>query len=232
MAGWLNDNDEDIIDSRYFSANFTKSRYNDDNFNQNTKMENKKHINKPAITIERKFIKKSDDLYNPYSLSKKNNSPKIKYNQRLYNNDIINNNTHVNDVQNIIGNYDSYRKQINPKFQNTMDFDFEHKRTIPSVSSNNKKNLNTSSYKTMPFMGYDTDTKNINEENQLLLGMPVRTHKSYGYNNAFENQFQYISNDIQKPENTVMTFPRGGYDTRHYNKEIYKDNEYKREIYK
>jgi hypothetical protein len=236
MSGWLGENDKDIVDSRFFSADFTSSRYNDDKFNEETKVENKKYINKPAITTERTFNKNNDDFYNPYSLSQKNQThktAKIAYNQKLHNDDnIVESQKNVNDIDNIIGNYESYRKQVNPKFQKTMDFDFEHKRTIPSVSSNGKKNLNTSSYKTMPFMGYDTDAKNINEENQLLQGMPVRTHKSYGYNNSFENQFQYISNDIQSPDHTVMSFPRGGYGTRQYNRENYKDNKYKREIYK
>jgi len=223
FAGWLDNNNNDIIDSRFFSADFTPSRYTDDKFNEETKLENKKYINKPAITVERTFKNNTNDYRSPYSLTHKN---------QIHNGDIVNNNTHINDVDNIIGNYESYRKQINPKFQNTMDFDFEHKRSIPSVSSNGKKNLNSSSYKTMPFMGYDTDAKNVNDETQLLQGMPVRTHKSYGYNNSFENQFQYISNDIQSPDNTVMTFPRGGHGTRQYNRENYKDNEYKREIYK
>jgi len=236
ISGWLGENDEDIIDSRYFSADFTTSRYTDDKFNKETRVENKKYINKPAITVERTFKNSNDDIYNPYSLSKKNQlhkPAKVAYKQRLHNDDnVIENENNVNDIDEIIGNYDSYRKQVNPKFQKTMDFDFEHKRTIPSMSSNGKKNLNSSSYKTMPFMGYDTDAKNINEENQLLQGMPVRTHKSYGYNNSFENQFQYISSDIQSPDHTVMSFPRGGYGTRQRNRENYKDNEYKREIYK
>ena len=235
MSGWLGTNDKDIVDSRFFSADFTSSRYNDDTFNDETITENKKYINKPAITKERSFNKSNDDFYNPYSLSQNHKPAKIAYNQRLHNDDnvnVIDNQNNVNDIDNIIGNYDSYRKQVNPKFQKTMDFDFEHKRSIPSVSSNGKKDLNTSSYKTMPFMGYDTDAKNINEENELLQGMPVRTHKSYGYNNSFENQFQYISNDIQNPDHTVMAFPRGGYGTRQYNRESFKDNDYKREIYK
>ena len=250
LSGWLGNNNNDIIDSRYFSNDSNKSRYNDNQFNnisqydneitnynsENTYKPSKPTINKPAITKERTFTKAKDDFYNPYLVNHhndKNYAPQIAYKQRLHQDDtVIDNQVNDNDIDNIIGNYDSYRKQVQPKFQMTADFDLEHKRNIPFVSSNGKKDINTSSYKTMPFMGYDTDAKNVNDETELRCGMPLRTHKSYGYSNPFENQFQYISNDIQNPEHTVLPFPRGGYGTRQYNRESYKDNQYKREIYK
>ena len=158
---------------------------------------------------------------NNYNLINKNNKnknnknriynvpPKIEYNQLLhYGDNMKNSNINYNEI---IGSYDSYRKQVTPAFESTSDF-------RPNVRSNNKKNIDTSGYKPMPYVGY-----NVGEcdKIEMIKNEPIKTRKSYGYTNAFESQFQYIDKDIQSVEHTIMPgeYNRGGEDTRRHNKE-------------
>ena len=60
----------------------------------------------------------------------------------------------------------------------------------------------------------------------LQLGMPSHTRKSYGYNNAFENNFQYIDSEMQRPEHIILPFPRGGLNCRLENRK-----QFSRDIY-
>lgn len=54
--------------------------------------------------------------------------------------------------------------------------------------------------------------------NDMILGMPSHTRKSYGYNDSFEHSFDYIDEDIQTPDHVVLPFPRGGISARLENK--------------
>lgn len=54
--------------------------------------------------------------------------------------------------------------------------------------------------------------------NDLQLGMPIRTRKSYGFDDPFEHYFDYVDEDKQLPVHTVMEFPRGGTSARLENK--------------
>lgn len=64
--------------------------------------------------------------------------------------------------------------------------------------------------------------KNIYCGNNIMLemisGMPVRTKKTYGYDDPFEHNFDYIDGDIQKPEHNILPFPQCGISTRTKNK--------------
>jgi len=62
--------------------------------------------------------------------------------------------------------------------------------------------------------------------NDLQLGMPSHTKKSYGYNNSFENAFQYVDGELQNPDHVVLPFPRGGISCRMENKK-----QFSREVY-
>lgn len=95
------------------------------------------------------------------------------------------------------------------------EMDFENRMIIPRVKHNSKKNLNNNP---VPFMEYGKGISNIEVENELIMSMPSRTFKSYGYRNPEEHYFNYVDNDIQSSHNTVLPFPRGGEATRNNNK--------------
>lgn len=60
--------------------------------------------------------------------------------------------------------------------------------------------------------------KDTQLENELALGMPTHTNKTYGYNDAFAHSFNYIDTTVQNPCHTVLPFPRGGVSSRLENK--------------
>jgi hypothetical protein len=68
--------------------------------------------------------------------------------------------------------------------------------------------------------------KDVNIENYLCYGnTPSRSSKSLGYPNPVEHYFNYISDDISKPEHTVF---EPGMPSRLYNKDtakVYKNRE-------
>lgn len=83
---------------------------------------------------------------------------------------------------------------------------------------------------------YEVD-KQINFKNErdlgdilddMQLGMPYRTTKSYGFDNPFEHYYDYIDEDIQDPTHVVLPFPRGGVSVRGENRSQRK--RYEREI--
>ena len=61
----------------------------------------------------------------------------------------------------------------------------------------------------------------------MIRGMPSHTTKSYGYRNPREHYFQYIDDDFQSSENTVLPYPRNGISTRRDNKKLAKQKYYR-----
>lgn len=111
----------------------------------------------------------------------------------------------------------------NIKYSEKSDVDYESKKFIPNVSSNVRKDLNTSSYDRMPV--FNKDYMNTELETSLVRGMPSNNKsKSYGYRNSDEHYYDYINDDFQHPDNVVMPFPRGGEGTRQYDKGMAKNN--------
>jgi hypothetical protein len=60
------------------------------------------------------------------------------------------------------------------------------------------------------------DNLSINDECDLLQGLPSRSFKSQGFRNLHEHSFQYISDEIQN--NIELPFPRGGISCRNNKK--------------
>ena len=165
--------------------------------------------------------------------------PNIQYNQSLHysqDQDAINDLQHKHNVDELIGKLDSYRDHTNTIYQYSADMDIENKISIPSINSNNKKYLNTSNYQAVPLRGNGVNliggTRDVDTENYLMKGLPERDakFKSLGYPNYSDHSFQYISNDIQDPNHTVLPFARGGINSRNENN-FKKAKQYTREIY-
>lgn len=122
---------------------------------------------------------------------------------------------HKTNVNDIIGKLDTYTTNLSPTYSSNSEMDNNTKIVIPNVASNGKKCLDISSYKPVPYMGYGRGAPpETEDETELMLGMPSKTSKSYGYRNPHEHYFDYISDDMQIPEHTVLPFPRGGLSTR------------------
>jgi len=139
---------------------------------------------------------------------------------------------HDASVDKIIGNLDTYVDHTNTIYQQNAEMDVNQKVARPAHGTRGKCYFNTSTYQPIPYMGTKAGLKDINASNALQCGYPTRGAKSYGYKNPSEHYFDYIDDDLQKPEHTVMPFPRGGMQTRNDNHETgsKKRQKYQREI--
>ncbi len=111
----------------------------------------------------------------------------------------------------LLDEYDNNMKRIE---------DVSRKMTKPNIKSHPDSSLFNKSQK-----------RNTEIESELIRGMPTnRPHnRSYGYRDTFENNFDYIDDDFQNPDNTDL-WPRGGEPTRLENKLAAKNRTYVREI--
>jgi hypothetical protein len=164
--------------------------------------------------------------YNKYEQNTYNKIPNINYHNMIPNSQSLDQNKyeqynkkHNNSINKIIGEYDEYGKQITPLFEQQGEMDTQYKMNFPSCSSKGKKNIDSSKYKAMPYMGWGDQVRDIETENNLVRCMSDSKAKSFGHDNLFEHNFDYISDDIQNPDHVVLPFPRGGEDTRRWNKE-------------
>jgi hypothetical protein len=124
-------------------------------------------------------------------------------------------------LDSIIGKLDTYREDLDKHHRqkvNESDIDV----SIPSRNNNNydynksNKREKENNYQAIPLMN-GSKQRDVDIENYLCYGNgPSRGAKSLGYPNPAEHYFQYISDDISKPEHTVF---EPGMPTRMHNKD-------------
>ena len=174
------------------------------------------------------------DRRNNYIISDLGSSNKQKFNEFNLNNLGGGNSNFASFSKNnfednkLIENFDKafksdsrYANYSEPVFSEKSTMDTELKVVIPKMSSKSN-DLNSSTY--IPNIHLDQHKNNLVDdwnselESTMILGMPTRTRKSYGYRNPFENYFQYVEEDFVNPDNTQLPWPRGGAATRNFNK--------------
>jgi len=118
-------------------------------------------------------------------------------------------------INKLIGSLETYSKDSIPDLSEVSEMDKDNKIVIPNIS-NNKKNIDVSEYKAVPYIGRGCG--NIDVENDIMCGLPTRLYsekyKSLGYENPEEHYYQYIDERVQHPDSVVLPFPRGGESTR------------------
>jgi hypothetical protein len=102
-----------------------------------------------------------------------------------------------------------------PAFLSTMIDKHKSGRTYDVVQVDNEPNKCVQTIRDQYLAKKPRDTEKMVD---LQLGMPIRTRKSYGFDDPFEHYFDYVDDDKQQPEHTVMDFPRGGTSARLENK--------------
>jgi len=137
----------------------------------------------------------------------------------------------INNDSNTYDQEQRYGQQPIPSFNKSSEMDLDNKIVIPGIAYNSKKDLNCGNYNLESYFGknlcLDTDL-----ENTLVRGMPkTRPHnRSYGYRNPEENYYDYINEDFQSPDYSVLPWPQSGYSSRLDNKMLAKNRKYTREI--
>lgn len=199
-------NGTEILEPR-LSEYMTKKKYYIENHIQpSLPLETEYHITKSDIN----HIRNYEDNKNDPSHMKKDDiilpthKPNIQYNQKLH--------------------YDrSHKKdnsmQHNPNFKSCIDYLDNKTETDaffanmtgitksrrlysdPPVSECVKKIIDQYNFE----QKYDPDMIN-----DMMLGVPSHTKKTYGFNDQFEHSFSYIDGDIQNKDHVVLPFSRGG----------------------
>ena len=145
-------------------------------------------------------------------------TPSIVYKQKLhYQRD--------DSQQNLLGSGFTYRKANIPNFEKQHQFDLDTRNSIPAMSMKSRKSEAENLYTGVAELT-GGPLKNIDYENYIKYGYPTSKSKSLGYENPFENQFQYIDDDIQNPDHVVFDRPTS---TRLENRVIARPK--KRDIY-
>lgn len=127
---------------------------------------------------------------------------------------------HSRDLNDVIGNLDSYNKHLN----NTYDYvvseaDLDTRTFTPGCRTGSLREMPTS-YQAIPFR-YGNGLPDVCVEDALQGGIRDSKKKSVGFRNPFENQFDYISPEISDYKHSVQMWPQN---SRGQNKEIARPN--------
>ena len=200
-----------------FRRNFSSALGDDvnDEFNLNSVA---KETNPDKIKYNKYLISDEQlDNKNYYNYSQKQHiTPKIMYNQPVNN----------NEMTNIFGNINAYKNKINSSYShNADDTGFINEPLKPSdcreeVLANLYGGVGSAQG------GGNDSNYGVDVENYVKYGFPTSKAKSLGFENPVEHYFQYIDDDIQKPEHVLFDRP---VDTRMSNRQNNKPKS--REIY-
>jgi hypothetical protein len=186
-----------------FKRNFSSALGNDinDEFNLNSIENGINSINQ----IDE--VNSNSNRYYNYS-QKTHITPKIMYNQPVHYNQRINDNS--DQMTNIIGNVNNYKNKIN----RTYDYNSDSTGLInsPINPSECRKELLENLYQGVHLAqgseGYNSKSfSSVDVENYVKYGVPTSKAKSLGFENPVEHFFQYIDDDIQKPEHVLFDRP-------------------------
>jgi hypothetical protein len=173
-------------------------------------------FNNNVFMNSREFDNENERNKYCYSTNFKNNNemtyhhkPKISYRNTLIHEKVNGGLKHNHNVDDIIGDYDSYNKHLN----NTYSY-------LGNQYDKNNKRERQNTYKSLPF-SYGNGYRDISVEDSIRGGFNVSSKKSIGFKNPFENQFDYISKDISDPNHTVQMYPLS---SRGQNKQIARPN--------
>jgi len=124
--------------------------------------------------------------------------PKSTYNGYLARNSKIENDP--NSLDAIMGRLDRYRNKVETPYQSQNQMDLDTKVVIPNQRCHGKKE-SENTYQSVPYM--QGNSRDIDVDTFVRLRAGTRNSKSVGYPNPVEHYYNFISDDIQRPEHTV-----------------------------
>lgn len=171
--------------------------------------------------------------YNPsrgkycYSPNEKSNNPssyhhppRIQYKQLVTNEQVTGRKEHCRELNDIIGNLDTYNKHLNDTYEYIpSESDIDTHTHIPGMRSNSRRE-NVDCYRAIPYR-YGNGLPDVSLEDSLRGGIHDSSKKSIGFRNPFEHQFDYISPDISDPHHSVQMYPQN---TRGNDREMARPN--------
>jgi hypothetical protein len=182
--------------SRDFSSTTSKDFENE--FNLDNIRDDLSRIEDHEYEANSKF--NTHELVNPPSQHQYNVPPSIAYKQQLH----YQRDDSQNSQQDLLGSGFTYRKAKIPNFENQHKFDLDSRMSIAAMNCRKESAENLYSGVAELTGG---PLKNIDYENYIKYGYPTSKARSLGFENPFENQFQYIDSDIQNPDHCVFDRP-------------------------
>jgi hypothetical protein len=196
---------------------------------------------------KKKSYQNQSYCYNTNNKSKNESAyhhpPRIAYNQVIIPQKVNGGLKHSRDVSDVIGNLDVYNKHLNETYEYINDdnqyspdeyinnnnkynhVNNSHKHNTDRIIDNDvnykQKSRKTqremqSGYQNIPFR-YGNGLPDVSLEDSLRGGFRDTSKKSTGFRNSFENNFQYVSEDMSDPNHNVQMWPQN---TRGANKQI------------
>lgn len=167
---------------------------------------------------------RNEFCYNPNRQTKNFNTyhhpSNIAYKQYLKPQKINGGIEHSRNINDIIGNLDSYNKHLDNSYSYIHGVaDLDTKTFISGSNAKTQREMQTG-YRSVPFM-YANGLPDVSLEDSMRGGFKDSSKKSIGFKNPFEHQFDYISGDISDPNHTVQMWPQS---TRGENKQISRPN--------
>lgn len=138
-----------------------------------------------------------------------NHPPRIDYKQRLTTNQmtVAGGMEHSRDLNDIIGNLDSYNKHLNKTYEYVQgEADLDTMTFRPGSRTETLREM-PNSYQAIPF-SYGNGLPDVTVEESLKGGIRDSSKRSIGFRNPFENQFDYISEDISDYKHSVQMWPQ------------------------
>ena len=193
-----NNNNNNNINSH--SSNFNNNQnINNDNDNYFDKAFPQQLQNNSQIATRVK-----DNSYHYQRQKEVHVTPKIQYNQRVYNDQYDSYTAHTPTLDNIVGDISSYKNKVNNTYAFNSDAEFGGVRF-------NRNDCKQADYDRMyGKVGEMTggDLKNIDIETYIKFGSPTSKAKTLGFENPVDHHFSFIDSDIQNPNHIVNERPQ------------------------
>jgi hypothetical protein len=199
-------NEDKSEDTDYFAQAFPQTQQNSrmlQNSRQIQQLQNsqinreQRELNETVRTIN------PGEKYKYQATRQKHITPKIQYEQRVYNDNYDSYMTHQPTLDNIVGDIGNYKSKIN----NTYNFNSDEQYGGIIINKNENKQCDYDRmYGKVPEMT-GGDLRNIDIETYIKFGSPTSKARSLGFENPVEHHFSYIDSDIQNPTHVVNDRP-------------------------
>jgi hypothetical protein len=103
------------------------------------------------------------------------------------------------------------------------------KRAVPDFRGGEaKSSLNTSFYQAVPFTGIGSGFGDMTVNNEIHFGENTRSYQDRKVADVAIDRFEpLLRTDFQHPSSVVLPFPRGGVDTRNFDRYSRQDQTHK-----
>jgi hypothetical protein len=196
----INEDNQDNQDNQdYFAQAFPHTQQNR-RMLQNSRLQHnreQRELNQTVRSIN------PGESYKYQPTKQTHTTPKIQYEQRVYNDNYDSFMQHQPTLDNIVGDIGNYKNKIN----NTYNFNSDEQYGGIIINKNENKQCDYDRMYGKVGEMTGGDLRNIDIETYIKFGSPTSKARSLGFENPVEHHFSYIDSDIQNPIHVVNDRP-------------------------